>query len=683
MEQVTHPENFVLLSEKNLSVFPIDVARKTPAHDWKEYQSNIADPFTINEWAQSFYNIGIATGTVSRVFVLDCDAVEVFEWLIAHRELPQTPTVHTPRGYHLYFTLPDFPVKNAAGLHKRDPELPEGLDIRGDGGFVMAPGSYFIPTVEEMAEGKLEGAYYWVDGLSIDDLAPAPAPAWLLDLLRPKPLPVYDASYEPVAIGDSYAASAFAAEIANVEGARTGTRADTTFKSSAALGNLIAAGALDRGETERALVHAAQIAGLSASEAQHNVKEGISTGMRTPRVLMKESAPEAIPTPDDIRAQIATEKTPEPAPEPLKGFSAADAPNLETPEQEWVIEDFIPRGHVTTLFGDGGVGKSLLVQTMGSHIAAGESFADRDTLKMRVAAIMCEDDETELLRREQRIVARYWDGEAEAVRGFTLHSRVGEDNALGFLNPQKLWEKTAFFAQLEAFIADEKIEVLILDNIAQMFAGEQNENRPVTLFCNTLTGLAQKMNGAVIILGHVPKAGGNYSGSAAWNNAVRSRLFLSKGAETEPHNLRRLSVEKSNYGASGISIDLMLHDGVLVDPAAIDEADLKREAQKLDKAKAVIIEMLRREGSLSLKHQSPAYIRSDDRMALFMRAGIFDHRTIKDAVADLMTRNIITKRNETWGSSKGKKERIVLRDREAEAEAKFSNMMEGARSYAN
>ena len=56
-----------------------------------------------------------------------------------------------------------------------------GWDIRGDGGYVVGPGSFYDPTADELAKGKLAGHYR----ISTD--APiAPAPVWLLDLLRAK-----------------------------------------------------------------------------------------------------------------------------------------------------------------------------------------------------------------------------------------------------------------------------------------------------------------------------------------------------------------------------------------------------------------------------------------------------------------------------------------------------------------
>lgn len=103
-------------------------------------------------------NYAIATGSRSGVFVVDFDSLEAFE---KHQDAwPQTYTVATGRGVHLYFRNPENnPVRNSAG------ELGPGIDIRGEGGYVVAPGS-------KHKSGRL----YEV----MDDRAPVDAPDWLL-----------------------------------------------------------------------------------------------------------------------------------------------------------------------------------------------------------------------------------------------------------------------------------------------------------------------------------------------------------------------------------------------------------------------------------------------------------------------------------------------------------------------
>ncbi|MGO9849679.1 MAG: bifunctional DNA primase/polymerase [Methylocella sp.] len=83
-------------------------------------------------------NIGIATGVVSGIIVIDIDGADglvALQSLIAqHGPLPRTATVKTSRGWHAYFAIPATcpPIPCSTG---------NGLDVRGDGGYVVAPPS--------------------------------------------------------------------------------------------------------------------------------------------------------------------------------------------------------------------------------------------------------------------------------------------------------------------------------------------------------------------------------------------------------------------------------------------------------------------------------------------------------------------------------------------------------------
>jgi len=117
------------------------------------------------------HNIGIATGEPSGFWVLDIDldkpgTMERVKTMQAGRKLPNTWIVKTGGGgFQYYFQMPDFQVTNSA---KR---LPDGVDVRGTGGQVVAP-----PSIS----GK--GPYTLAAGFDV-----APAPDWLLELVRPLP----------------------------------------------------------------------------------------------------------------------------------------------------------------------------------------------------------------------------------------------------------------------------------------------------------------------------------------------------------------------------------------------------------------------------------------------------------------------------------------------------------------
>jgi putative DNA primase/helicase len=104
------------------------------------FKAATTDPRQIEEWWCKWpgANIGIATGSKSELVVIDIDGANglaTLQSLVAqHGVLPRTAIVKTARGWHLYFAMPatGTPIPCSTG---------GGLDVRGDGGYVVAPPS--------------------------------------------------------------------------------------------------------------------------------------------------------------------------------------------------------------------------------------------------------------------------------------------------------------------------------------------------------------------------------------------------------------------------------------------------------------------------------------------------------------------------------------------------------------
>ena len=129
--------------ERRFSVFP--VRGKTPCVKWKEYQTRLPTPDEIRRWYRQWPHagIGLATGALSGVVVVDIDGDHAagLELLRKHGvELPPTGTVTTGRGgVHLWYAHPGGGVPTDKKI-VTDGKLQ--IDLRGDGGFAVAP-----PTV--------------------------------------------------------------------------------------------------------------------------------------------------------------------------------------------------------------------------------------------------------------------------------------------------------------------------------------------------------------------------------------------------------------------------------------------------------------------------------------------------------------------------------------------------------
>jgi len=147
---------------KGFSVIPIRPDKK-PFISWLEFQDRQPTEDEINQWWNKWpkANVGIVTGEISGVLVIDCDNEAAYQKI--QEMLPDsfiTCIAKTPRGYHLYLIYPKGQtIGNATGIF-------EGVDVRGNGGYIIAP-----PSVN--AEGK---AYSWMPGLAMGEVEPATVP---------------------------------------------------------------------------------------------------------------------------------------------------------------------------------------------------------------------------------------------------------------------------------------------------------------------------------------------------------------------------------------------------------------------------------------------------------------------------------------------------------------------------
>lgn len=160
-------------------VAPIPPGHKYPAGLPEWQREATTDRGSIAAWwaENSAHGVSIVTGAASGIFVVDVDPRHGGDETLAdleyeHGALPDTVEAITGGGgRHLYFAMPDgVVITNDAG--KR---LGPGLDVRGEGGQVVAP-----PTIHP----DTEVAYEWEAMSSpFDGVAPAPPPSWLVELL--------------------------------------------------------------------------------------------------------------------------------------------------------------------------------------------------------------------------------------------------------------------------------------------------------------------------------------------------------------------------------------------------------------------------------------------------------------------------------------------------------------------
>jgi len=155
------------------SVIPLKARDKRPAvTSWKRWQKEIAGEDQLREWfAQGLdLNVGIVTGAVSGVVVIDADTLDAVTWMTGHHASPQR--TRTGHGKHFFFRHPGAEVRNGAKI------LGMALDVRGDGGYVVAPGSIHPSGALYEEEGEWKAAQH----------LPSFDPAWIGEPRPARPL---------------------------------------------------------------------------------------------------------------------------------------------------------------------------------------------------------------------------------------------------------------------------------------------------------------------------------------------------------------------------------------------------------------------------------------------------------------------------------------------------------------
>lgn len=242
------------------------------------------------------------------------------------------------------------------------------------------------------------------------------------------------------------------------------------------------------------------------------------------------------------------------------------------PQRRWLIPGLLIRGSVTLLGGDGGVGKSLLAQQLATAMAIGQPFLGIEPHADPVPSLslFCEDDLEELHFRQRHINTHYRCDMGD-LAAMTLLSRVGEENGLmAFERRTDEGQVTPLYHQLEHRIRESGVELIIIDTAADSFLGNENIRTQVRQYVAALRRLARINDGGVLLMAHPSLTGLNtgsgLSGSTAWHNSVRGRLYLSKpptiDGEEEQSDARILKLMKSNYGRAGEQLKLVWRDHV-------------------------------------------------------------------------------------------------------------------------
>lgn len=229
----------------------------------------------------------------------------------------------------------------------------------------------------------------------------------------------------------------------------------------------------------------------------------------------------------------------------------------EPPPKLWRMQDWL--GDEATLFaGTGGVGKSLVAQTLATALATGREFIPGAPAAqpLKVLMWMCEDDEHELVRRQLAILKHFGLSLDDMEGKLIVEPRRGRNNTLMELAYGRP-EFTSEYLLLREQVNDLGIDVLFADNNGQMYGGNESDRHQVTQYVNGMQGLVHGRPFTPVLIGHIARAqGSEFSGNAAWENACRMRWFLDhwlpgekpeKPTEPVPTEPIYLCKRKTNY----------------------------------------------------------------------------------------------------------------------------------------
>jgi hypothetical protein len=392
-------------ASKGWAIFPCSPVDKRPLTP-RGFKDATTDADQIEAWWKQWPNamIGSPMGSANGIFAIDPDVPDepgepngLAHWSELqelHGDAPPTRTHVTPRGgRHVLFAWDRArPLSNREGRLKGT-----GINVRGEGGYVVLPPSC-----------RADGASYRLEEPSLADTI-APAPVWLLDMIDPpKPVPTESASISARAQAlvrppidavrpidtrrhAPYVSAAFEGEIRAVAETPSGGRNNQLNESAFKLGTLIAAGALDRGHAEAALIEAARVSGLTAEDGERavmaTIESGLGAGAKHPRQLPQPNTAygDAAFGHSMVEAFVSTKQANEnqEVDAAFLAHSAAALPygrwhgERRDEQGNWLIKHLLSETGVALLAGQSGAGKTFLSIDLAGSLGAGANFFGR------------------------------------------------------------------------------------------------------------------------------------------------------------------------------------------------------------------------------------------------------------------------------------------------------------------
>jgi hypothetical protein len=227
-----------------------------------------------------------------------------------------------------------------------------------------------------------------------------------------------------------------------------------------------------------------------------------------------------------------------PAP-PFTVVSFADLAHTRPPPPAFWWDGYLPAGVVTLLGAHGGTGKSTIALMLAVCVALGWPLFGIKTRRGRVAFYNGEDAASVVLHRLY-LICQQLGVSVKDLEGWMHILDATDDDPTLFheviVDGTRAGATTPTYDSLREYVDANQIDVLIVDNASDTYDASEIDRARVRGFMRSLARIAKTRGGAVLLLAHVDKgvarnerpSSEGYSGSTAWHNSARSRLFLSR-----------------------------------------------------------------------------------------------------------------------------------------------------------
>lgn len=457
--------------------------RKCPAvgkhprtnHGLKDATNN---PDLITQWWKSWpsANIGIATGKKSGIVVIDIDPRHggnetLLELIENNGPLPDTLKVITGGGgQHLYFKYPGHPLRSRSNIWP-------GIDVRADGGFVVAPPSVHVSGMK----------YVWEDQADPSGMPLADLPEWILLQLRPLKREMRIDSGEQFKRAPSklHNSTAIVDELLRqaLQRCVPGSRNNDGFWLACQLrdNGISETEALAVGYPERVPPGDHP---YSRDEWEITVRSAFKEPPREPSGIISVGQSEPCTPPPQ-------ENDPEPQPPNLKrktSWTVADLYDAEIPEPAWIIPDIWPVG-LTFLGGRPKIGKSWLLLQIAHAVSVGGMIFDQRVEQGEVLYLAFEDNPKRLQSRCKSM-------------------RIPKTSPIQFALTWKPFHKGGL-DDLLVEIERHKYRYIVIDTLTRAIPGvDQNDPKIIGPIISQLQCLALGHNLSITLADHTRKPNG-------------------------------------------------------------------------------------------------------------------------------------------------------------------------------